>query len=100
LPLDQATPAKTFETAALEAAHEATAQMKDLVDGEPILRYTSISPTGAGLQLSVRITDFARGAELKHEILDRMYAKLHTASSPAAPSPAAPSPAAQVPGTN
>ena len=79
LPLDQAMPAKTFETAALDAAHEVAAQRKELVDGEPVLRYTAISATGASLQLSVRITDFSRGAELKHEILDRMYAKLHTA---------------------
>ncbi len=77
IPLDQTMAASSLETAAKEAAGETAEALKDLIEGDPELFYTAVTTTGATLQLSIRITDFSRATELRHEILRRIYSKLH-----------------------
>ncbi|HET6402136.1 MAG TPA: mechanosensitive ion channel family protein [Candidatus Kapabacteria bacterium] len=77
LPLEQTMPAPALEHAAMEAANEAAAAMKGLAESAPTLQYTALSATGATLQLSIKINDFSRGSEIRHEILTRLYARLH-----------------------
>jgi small-conductance mechanosensitive channel len=71
--LDASIPASKFEQIALQAAHEAKAAMPTVIEGEPILHYTAVTATGATLQLSMRITDFSQQAEVRHEVLKRIY---------------------------
>jgi small-conductance mechanosensitive channel len=73
LPLDASVPAAKFEEIALQAACEAKAVMPNVIEGEPMLRYTAVTATGATLQLSMSITDFSQQAEVRHEVLKRIY---------------------------
>jgi small-conductance mechanosensitive channel len=77
--LDAAANADAYEKAALESAKEVRDAMPTATDGEPKIRYTAITSTGLTLQLSIGITDFANQAEIRHEILKRIYAKTHQA---------------------
>ena len=77
LPSDPSLPAPLLEHAAMEAAREAAEAVKGLAEGPPSLQYTAISAMGAALQLSIKINDFSRAAEMRHEILTRLYAQLH-----------------------
>jgi small-conductance mechanosensitive channel len=73
LPLDASVQAATFEQIALQAARGAKAAIPNVIEGEPVLRYTAVTATGATLQLSMRITDFSQQGEVRHEVLKRIY---------------------------
>jgi small-conductance mechanosensitive channel len=80
--LDLTANAEAYEKAAIESAKEVRDAMPTATDGEPKVRYTAITPTGLTLQLSIGITDFANQAEIRHEILKRIYGKTHIPTNP------------------
>ncbi len=77
IPLEQTTTAPALEQAAMDAAREAADTMKGLAESAPTLQFTALTATGATLQLSIKIKDFSRAAEMRHEILTRLYSRLH-----------------------
>ncbi|HWF43560.1 MAG TPA: mechanosensitive ion channel domain-containing protein [Candidatus Kapabacteria bacterium] len=80
LPLDSSTDPATFEQRAFHAVQETSQLLADAIEGSPVLHYTAITPANATLQLLIRINDFTRGAEIKSEILKRIYKETHPAS--------------------
>jgi small-conductance mechanosensitive channel len=77
--LDLTANAEAYEKAAMESAKEVREAMPTETDGEPKVRYSAITPTGPTLQVIIGITDFTHQAEIRHEILKRIYAKVHAA---------------------
>lgn len=72
LPIDKDTDVKSFEQAALTAAADAHTARPDIIKDGASLEYTSMTPTGATLTLSVELADFAHQNDVRSELLKRI----------------------------
>ena len=73
-------PAK-FEESILTVVQEVQQSMPGVIEGKPSLQYTAIAPTGATLLLMIRVTDFSQAAEVKNEVLKRIFQSSHPTSN-------------------
>ena len=84
LPLSAETDYTKFEESVRAIVQEVQQSMPDIIDGEPSLQYTAITPASATLLLMIRVTDFSKAAGVKNEVLKRIFQRSH-------PSPRVPS---------